>query len=109
MAAWPGRHYVNDLVRIETNFQNVDGTALDPTTVTLLTMSPSGTETTYTYADGEVTRESAGVYYYDLTPDESGRWAWRWQTTGSGTTMAYEGSIVVQYSPFFDDVRDAYR
>ncbi len=110
MAIYPGRVYVNDTVRLEVNWQNDSGVDLDPTTdVTLKIRSPSGTTSTYTYSDAEITKSSAGDYYYDLTPDKSGRWWFRWEASGTGTNKALEGSLMVQVSVFYDDSEDAYR
>lgn len=107
MVMRPGRLYVNTLVRLEANFRNDEGTDVDPTTVAIRVLSPSKVETTYTYGtDAEVTKSSVGDYAADITPDESGRWHFRWQTTGSGTTLAFEGDFIVQASPFYDDLTD---
>ena len=104
MALYPGRIYVNDTQRLAINWQNTDGTDLDPTTdVILKTYSPSGNVTTYSYVAAEVDKESTGDYYVEVTPDESGRWRYRWQATGSGTKKAIEGSFIVQSSVFYDD------
>ena len=104
MSLYPGRRYVNDTVRLAINWQNEDGDDLDPATdVTLLVRSPSATTTTYTYSDTDITRENAGDYYIEITPDESGRWFYRWVASGIGTSKAVEGSFMIQSSVFFDD------
>lgn len=104
MSLYPGRRYVGDTVRLAINWQNEDGTDLDPSTdVALTTRSPTGTETTYTYGDSEITRETTGDYYYEITPNYSGRWFYKWEATGVGTNKVIEGSFVVQSSPFGTD------
>jgi hypothetical protein len=95
----PGKTYIGRPVRIPVNFQ-VDDVDVDPDEVTLKTRSPCGTETSYVYSDAEVTRSSAGDYYVDVTPNEAGRWWYRWESTGTGTTDAFEGDFIVQASPF---------
>lgn len=95
----PGKIYVGRQVRLPANFSR-DGSDVDPTTVTLKLRSPCGVETTYTYADDDITRTSAGDYYIDVTPTEGGRWWYRWETTGTDTTDASEGNFVAQESPF---------
>ena len=95
----PGKIYVGRPIRIAANFSR-DDVDVDPDTVSLLTRSPCGTETTYTYADADITKTSAGDYYIDITPTESGRWFYRWETTGTDTTDAEEGNFLVQVSPF---------
>lgn len=107
----PGRHYVNTTVRLAVNFQDDDWTDVDPSTVTFKAFSPSGVTTTYVYqTDAQLVRLDTGDYFVDFVPDESGRWHYRWSSTGTGTAVAMEGSFVVQGSVFFDDpARDAYR
>lgn len=107
----PGRNAVNTTVRLAVNFQDDNATDVDPATVTLKVMSPGGTLTSYLYGtDDEVVRIDTGDYYVDYVPAESGRWHYRWSSTGSATSIAIEGTFVVQASPFFDDpLTDAYR
>jgi hypothetical protein len=68
-----------------TNTFTVDDVATDPTTITLVITDPEGTETTYTFADAEITRTSAGVYTKDIVCDKAGEWTFRWQGTGDAT------------------------
>jgi len=107
----PGRNYVNTTVRLAVNFQDDDATDVDPSTVTFKVYSPSGVTTTYVYAtDAELIRLDTGDYYVDYVPNESGRWHYRWSSTGTGTAIALEGTFVVQGSVFYDDpASDAYR
>lgn len=109
MALYPGRRYVGDTVRLAVNWQNEDGTDIDPATdVTLKTRSPSGITTTYVYTDADITKADTGDYYIDIEPDESGRWFYRWAATGFGTNKVLEGSFVIQSSVFFDDLPSDY-
>lgn len=98
----PGKVFVNRPIRLKANF-SIDGEDTDPTDVTLRLMSPSRVETSYTYSDEDVERSSAGDFYCDVTPDEAGRWFYRWQSTGTGTTDAFEGDFLVQDSQFYQD------
>ena len=105
----PGRTYINSEKRIRVRFTDEDGDAVNPTTVTIRTMDPTGAEETYVYGtDSEVQRESTGNYLADITPDSAGRWYYRWQTTGTGTTTAMEGSFLVQDSIFYQDTDIGY-
>lgn len=105
----PGRIFVNTEVRLEANFYNDAGTDTDPDTVKLYLYDPNGTQTIYTYqTDDELGRTDTGDYYCDVTPDQSGRWFWRWQATGSATTVAYEGNFLVDFSPHFESGRSRY-
>jgi len=62
------------------------GVPTDPTTITLTVTDPSANQDVYTYALGQVTRSSAGVYYKDIPLDENGRWYDTW--VGTGTVVA---------------------
>ena len=104
MAIRPGKYYVDTTMRIEATFTEDDGDLVDPTTVTFKTMSPTRVETTYVYGtDDEMQRLSAGRYSADIVPDESGRWHYRWITTGTGKAIVMEGDFLVQYSVFVDE------
>jgi hypothetical protein len=107
----PGRIYVGRVFRVMANFSR-DEVDVDPDTVKLRVLSPSGVESEYTYvvdsASSAVVKTSAGDYYCDVTPDESGRWFYRWETTGTNLTDASEGSFLVQYSQFEEGIRRGY-
>lgn len=107
----PGRHYVNTTIRLAVNFQDDDGTDIDPSTVTFKSYSPSGVTASLVYlTDAEVVRLNTGDYAVDFVPDESGRWFYRWSSTGAGTSIAIEGNFLVHPSVFYDDpASDAYR
>lgn len=97
----PGRIEIGTTVRIKLEeLTDEYGVAVDPTTVTFRTYSPTGVERSYTYAADEVGRLSAGNYYMDFEPDESGRWFYRWQAVGATATLVKAGSFLVQVSPF---------
>ncbi len=106
----PGRNYVNTKVRVAVNFQDEDRVDTDPSTVTFKLHSPVGVTTSYVYGtDAALIKANVGDYYIDVTPNQSGRWVYRWESTGTDTAIAIEGSFVVQRSPFYEDVEDAYR
>jgi hypothetical protein len=107
MTLAPGKIYIGRPNRLTVNY-NRDGSDVDPDEVTLRIMSPSRTETSYVYdgGDGDVTKTSAGDYYYDVVPDEAGRWFFRWEATGDDTTDATEGDFLVQTSVFYDNLSD---
>ena len=62
---------------------SVSGVATDPTTVTLLVEDPNGTETTYTYALGQITKAATGSYYKEITMSTPGTWHYKWIGTGA--------------------------
>lgn len=81
------RFVVGDSVRLSNVFE-VDGTATDPTTVTLVVTDPSGSATTYTYAGSTVTKDSTGTYHRDVTVSSAGVWSWKWVGTGTAADIA---------------------
>lgn len=106
----PGRKTVNSPVRVAANFQDEDRVDIDPDTVTVKFYSPSGTISTYVYlTDAALIKASTGDYYIDFTPNESGRWYYRWSSTGTNKAIAFEKSFLVDPSPFEEGVSDAYR
>ncbi len=98
----PGKFYVNGTAAIGVNFKNSSGVDANPTTVTFKTLDPFGAELDYVYGtDSEVTRPSTGNYTATVTPDSAGRWAYRWEATGTGTAVTIEGTFLVQDSCFY--------
>lgn len=105
----PGRKAVNSPVRIAANFQDDERVDIDPDTITVKIMSPQGTISSYVYAtDAEVIKASTGDYYIDYTPNASGLWHYRWETTGENESIAVEGQFRVMSSPFYEGVTEAY-
>jgi len=103
----PGKIWPGTALRIEVDFTDADGDPVDPTTVTFKTHSPCGDIASYVYlTDAEVGKSAVGSYYADITvptSNSAGRWGFRWETTGAGTTIADEGNFIVQLSKFFDN------
>lgn len=91
--------------RLTVTFTNAISDELaDPTTVTLRLRSPASVETTYTFADGDIERESEGVYIFDNTFGEagdSGGWLARW-VAGGALVAAHEFRFRVEASAFTD-------
>jgi hypothetical protein len=81
---------VGDVPAIKTVFTDANGTAIDPTTITLYLKPPSGAVGTYTYP-ADVTKLSAGTYSYNGTATAAGYWSVRW--VGAGAAVAAEQSI----------------
>ena len=75
------------------------GAATDPTTVTLIVQDPAGTETSYTYAAGQVTKAATGSYYKEIQLNTSGTWHYRWVGTGACAAVD-EGYLYIRDSEF---------
>ena len=71
-------------------FTNAAGVATDPTSVTLTVRKPSGSTLVYGWpaagANGTLTRESVGRFYFDVTITEGG--TWEYQLAGVGAVEA---------------------
>lgn len=105
----PGKIWPGTSLRRTVTFYDENGDLVDPDTVTFKLTPPCGPITSYVYdTDDEVQRSGVGAYYADFIPNIAGRWHWRWETTGTGTTIAKEGNFVVQYSRFVEGVETGY-
>ncbi len=106
----PGRKVIGAPVRVAANFQDESRVDIDPDTVTFRLLSPLGEEQSWVYGtDAELTRVNTGDYYIDVTPDASGRWYFRWESTGTNKTIKFNGNFIVEYDPFEEGAMDAYR
>lgn len=106
----PGKRYAGSTQAVTASFYLTD-VLTDPDTVKARVLSPSCSETSYTYGtDDEVSKSSTGVYQLIFTPDAGGRWHIRWEATYTGSGVAVsEEAMLVQLSPFEDGTLDAYR
>lgn len=75
---------IGDVVRLSSAFTQ-DDAPIDPTTVSLKVMNADGTSNTYTYAAGQLVKDSSGVYHYDIAPAARGTYRYRFFSTGIGT------------------------
>jgi hypothetical protein len=71
---------IGTAVTVEGTF-SVSSTNTDPTTVTLEITDPSGN--TDTYSSSDLTNSAVGVYSKEFTPDEAGKWKYRFVGTGA--------------------------
>jgi hypothetical protein len=81
---------IGDLVKLSATF-TVGTTPTDPTTITLHLKDPSGNVVDYVFGVGTtIVRTSAGAYYANITPDETGLWWYRWEGAGAVQTTDEE-------------------
>jgi hypothetical protein len=73
-----------DVETVIATFRDSTDTLVDPSTVTLKVLDPSGNTDTYTYGGGTITKDSTGIYSKALTWDEPGEWRCEWIATGTG-------------------------
>lgn len=67
----------------------------NPTTISLTVETPTGVQTTYTYAAAEITRQETGVFYRDVALSAAGEWRVKWLGTGA-VAAAIEYIVTVQ-------------
>lgn len=84
-------YYVGDNIKLSVRVYDADDVLGDPATLTLTVTDPAGDDTAYTYAAGELTKTSTGLYYRQVAVDAAG---W-WQAVFAATTPTK--SDVVQF------------
>ncbi len=89
---------IGSLLRLKATITDINGDVIDPTTVSLEVKKPSGSTDSYSYP-ATINRTSTGVYYKEITRDESGDWHYRWEATGTGQA-AKEHQFMVEPSNF---------
>jgi hypothetical protein len=94
----PRSYDVGDVVRATASFK-VGGVLTDPSTITFKYKNPTGTIATKLYSLGEVTKDSTGIFHYDLPVDAAGTWYYRWSSTGTAAGAA-EVQMQVRESEF---------
>jgi hypothetical protein len=72
-----------DLVRVTGIFTDIAGQLIDPTTVRFKATKPSGALLDYTYPT-TIVKTSTGNYHVDINADQSGKWLYRWENSGTG-------------------------
>lgn len=81
---------VGTRVRLSCTFRTASTSALfDPATLSLVVTNDSGS-TTYTYP-ANITKDSTGVYHYDVLASVVGTYRYSWQSTATGEEVVAEG------------------
>jgi hypothetical protein len=70
-----------------TNTFKVLGVNTDPTTITLVVTDPTGVQTTYTFALGQITKTATGIYTKDIACTVDGVWSYVWIGTGTASDV----------------------
>lgn len=91
---------IGDQVRLTVAFTDEYGAGVDPTVIICKTVDPDGHVTDWSYGvDEALTRTDTGAYALDFVIDQAGRWAYRWESSGT-VTAAAEGQFNVRRSNF---------
>ncbi|NBW17052.1 MAG: hypothetical protein EBR82_54655 [Caulobacteraceae bacterium] len=90
---------LGEVVQLGVNFKR-NNADVDPAVVRLKIKTPVGVVTTFVQGvDAGMTKDSVGDYYYQYTPELEGRYAFRWEGTGSNSG-AGEDNFDVKESQF---------
>jgi hypothetical protein len=96
--AHPHFYDKGDKVHLTAKF-TVGGVLTDPTAIVCKVKDPSGHTDSYTFALGTITKTGVGLYYKDISIDESGEWFYRWEGTGA-MEAAEETHLIAEVSEF---------
>lgn len=95
---------VNDAERVTFTYRNTAGTLANPTATTATITTPAGVATTYTYGvDGQLVRDSTGVFHIDVTFNAAGTWTVEGYGTGA-VAAASSQTFVVGVTNAYADV-----
>jgi hypothetical protein len=74
---------VGSVVEVIGTFKDKNGALVDPTDVIIKYTPPGAAVVTKTFLLGQVTRDSLGVFYFDIdTGTTPGKWKYRFESTG---------------------------
>jgi hypothetical protein len=90
----PTKYIVGQTVRLWANIQTDDADT-DPTALTLTVKPPGSAAVSYTYAAAQLTKDSTGDYYRDVTFNQVGWWAWGYTGTGTAPGLGQRRAEVV--------------
>ena len=82
-------HSIGAGVRLRATITDVDGVALDPTSIVVRVRKPDNSVVVFT--GGQIVRESAGIYYCETDiADLAGDYWQRWEVTGPSPAKGAE-------------------
>jgi hypothetical protein len=91
----PNPYSIADTVTLSTKFTVVEGGAfIDPPTVVLYVIDPTGTITQYSYPS-QIIKDGVGLYHFDIVPMISGNWWYKWQGAGSGINTTDDDAMFI--------------
>jgi hypothetical protein len=85
------------VVRLRAKFYDANGTAVNPTAVSLIYKAVSSTESETVveeFPSGDIVNDETGSFYFDVLADQAGKWKWRWSS--SGFVAASQGEFSVE-------------
>ena len=97
----PSTYDTKDIVRVTGKFSTASGSTAykDPTTVNFHKETPDGTVTSAAVSppttSATIIRSTTGEFYVDVTTTSSGRYEYRWTSTGT-LSASEEGGFLVR-------------
>lgn len=88
-------YVIGATVKMTATFRNASDELADPTTVTCIIQMPDNVETTYTYDQDTVTKDSTGVYSKTITVTQGGTYQFYFRGTGTVATAARDYFLVL--------------
>ncbi|HEY1505778.1 MAG TPA: hypothetical protein VGF92_15845 [Stellaceae bacterium] len=89
-AAVPKVYPLKSTITLSVDFSEIaDGSVIDPPEVNLYLLDPSQAQTVVSFP-GDVIRDAAGVFHYDLVATLYGVWTYKFQGTGNGINATTE-------------------
>lgn len=91
-------YLTGDVITMRTTVVDSNGTAADPTSLTLTYTDQAGNATTKTWpTPADITRDSTGVYHFDATGLAAGHWRYTW--TAAGLYAGTDTDVFEVYDP----------
>ena len=94
-------HQIGDQVTLTANFVDENDDPIDPTTVVLGLIPPTGAYEVIEVGPGGIENPGVGEYRYQLTAEASGKHRYRWLAAGAAVE-AREGYFWVDLSAMAD-------
>jgi hypothetical protein len=93
------QYEIDTTIELQGVFINsLTGVYIDPTTVKVSVLDPTGSQVTQNWPGGTVTRDSLGHFHALVTPAISGNWTYKWQGTGAATATSPDTIFTVNSS-----------
>ncbi len=93
-------YHIGTRVEVIARFAQLDGTPVNPTTVTFKFEDPAHNETALNFGESDdVTNPEVGEFHGFFTVDQPGHWYYRFESTGN-VMIAYEDKIKVRNTVF---------
>jgi len=98
-AGYMAKYEIDTEIQINGEFINsLTGVYIDPTSITLFVLDPSGATSNYTWPSATIVRDSLGHFHQQITPSKSGTWTYKWQATGAAICTSPDTTFTVNAS-----------